>query len=877
MFRLQPKLSPIGGDFYFQLPLEGERILAKVRTYIGDGENFPKPSNEPQKMQAEHDATTEPSADKGVQGLPEYNAAEPEIERIDTDDLLDSISDLTPTTTATSNALASASDALLEQIEDEPLAEHRDDALAESSRLDESIDDADAELKKLASDPLELGSGLSSAELFDDDSGDAGLETLALETNEETQRIAEEKAREDEEEKRRRQEETNRRAAAEASRRKDAVKRKAEEEAAERELQIRQRAEQKAALREAEIKRKAEEEARRREEEIKRKAEEEARRREEEIKRKAEEEARRREEEIKRKAEEEARRREEEIKRKAEEEARRREEEIKRKAEEEARRREEEIKRKAEEEARRREEEIKRKAEEEARRREEEIKRKAEEEARRREEELQRKAEETRKLREEEITRRAKETSQRREEAIKRKAKEVALRREEELKRKAKEKVLQREVEIRRQAEESVREREEELQRKAEQAAREREEEFQREFEEAARRREELRPGRVEELPVAEEGGDEPLSAPDHPKSRFPLGVPPVGPEAPETSEGNVGTTTDVATLFFRFWEQKVTGRIDFSWDDRLKSVFFERGFPVDAYSSDAFDRMEEYLYREGKITRGQYQAARVKGIQNRRRLGAYLVSDGFLKPDELFIGVRGHLEDIILSLFEWETGSYRFIPEMATEDDRIALGVHPLALFLSGIRRKYLLRRLIRIVGGPSTLIKLKPSAEQLLEHFDLSPEERQALRFLDGTRSIEDLVFSTGQREHGLYSILAALVTAGAVEVLVHGLEGMSADGTSDSDSIDKERILEKLQHVRRQDYFQILGLSRGATPYEVDQAFKRSVREFSPQHFSQTLRHAMHDELEEIGQVLTEARMVLRDEPLRDAYARHLPAAG
>ncbi len=353
------------------------------------------------------------------------------------------------------------------------------------------------------------------------------------------------------------------------------------------------------------------------------------------------------------------------------------------------------------------------------------------------------------------------------------------------------------------------------------------------------------------------------------PARPVPAGMTPLDP-----AEALFGETRDIAEIMAIAHRQEVTGRVDFISEQRQKSVFFERGVPVDAYSSQVFDRMEEYLLRNGKITRAQYQEVRVKGLKGPRKVGAYLVSSGYLKPHELFEAVRGHLAEVFCGVFEFESGTYRYLPERASEDDRIALDLDVRALILEGVRRKYLVPRLMKRVGGPSTLLGMKAGAVPDFELLRLAEAERAVVRLVDGTRNIEDIVFSSGLEALRVYHVLVGLVLLGYAEVLVRGLEGNAKDGVLTADGIDKNRILDKIEQIRQLDYFQILGVAKSATPYEIDRAYERNLAEFEPNRFSSSLREQMFEELGEITRVLADAREVLRDEQVRDAYARHLP---
>ncbi|MEM6731102.1 MAG: DUF4388 domain-containing protein, partial [Myxococcota bacterium] len=353
------------------------------------------------------------------------------------------------------------------------------------------------------------------------------------------------------------------------------------------------------------------------------------------------------------------------------------------------------------------------------------------------------------------------------------------------------------------------------------------------------------------------------------PARELPGGLRPFSPE-----RGAFDKAYDIATLFHDVWLRQVTGQIELSSHHHQKSLFFERGHPVDAFSSQVYDRMEEFLFREGKITRSQYQEVRIKGLRSPRKIASYLVTEGYLKPEELFEVVRGHLESILFSIFEFEEGEFKFVSQRAEEDDRVMLDLHPRSLIVEGIRRKYTLPRLMERVGAPSSLLGPREGSTVDFDSLGFGPDERQVVRLLDGTRNIEDIVFSTGLGAQRVYHVLASLVATDAVEVLVRGIEGVNPDGTSAADDIDRTRIREKYEHVRNADYFHILGVSRRATPYEVERAFDRNKREFSHGRFSEAIRSELEEELAEIEQVLLDARDILADESLRDAYARHLP---
>mgnify|MGYP001300311649 FL=1 len=294
----------------------------------------------------------------------------------------------------------------------------------------------------------------------------------------------------------------------------------------------------------------------------------------------------------------------------------------------------------------------------------------------------------------------------------------------------------------------------------------------------------------------------------------------------------------------------------------------------METFSNQKFDKTEDYLYREGKITRAQYQSLRLRNIQGSRKIGAILVSEGQLKPEELFESVRGHIKEVCTSLFEWQQATYQFREEEIDEDQKVKLRDDPRSLIIEGIRRKYLLPRLMTVVGPPSTLLKPRSEGQLDAELLKLEARERQAVRMLDGTRNIEEIVFSTGLGPLAIYQVMAGLLTLDLVQVLVRGNEGYNLDGSSSADLLDRRRLEDKVEQTRHQDYFTILGISRQATPYEITLAHKKQVQEYATMNFSEAIRKQYKRELNEIERVLDDAYEVLQDDGLRLAYARNLP---
>ena len=300
------------------------------------------------------------------------------------------------------------------------------------------------------------------------------------------------------------------------------------------------------------------------------------------------------------------------------------------------------------------------------------------------------------------------------------------------------------------------------------------------------------------------------------------------------------------------------------------RRLWLELGGLVGADSAAPDERAEEMALRLGLVTRDQHRELlpRVSG-QASRRVGALLLERGCLKPSELALLARRRAEDIAFALFTSDA-RYRFDPaERVPPDERVALERGALALAVEGVRRRWGARHLDAVLGGPASL--LAPAAHPPdLADLALSAEERRVAQLADGLRTLDEILAGTPLDALSSRQVLAALVEVGALEVKARG--PLEADVTARAGAIDVLRVREKLEQVRRADYFAILGLGRGCTAYEVREAAERLLTELVLERFEAGAPRVAAD-VREIRRVVEDARDVLADDAVRAEYLASL----
>ncbi len=308
----------------------------------------------------------------------------------------------------------------------------------------------------------------------------------------------------------------------------------------------------------------------------------------------------------------------------------------------------------------------------------------------------------------------------------------------------------------------------------------------------------------------------------------------------------------------------RVTGRLDYG-GDVPRSIYLEEGRVVGATSGAPHERVDEVALRLGLVTREQHRlaGAGTTGLSS-RRAAMLLLDRGWLKPTELTSLVRRRTEEVLFALFGETRAPFRYAAAGVPSDERIALDRGTLALAVEGVRRKWLAPLLDTLLGGPGSLLAPAPQPPTSAE-LGLTAGEQRVLELADGLRTLDEILADSPLEDLRARQTLAALVMVGALMVRFHA----GARATEEVPSIDLARVREKLDQVRRADYFAILGLARQCTPYEIREAAERLGGEFDSARFTGVEEPGLAEKLAEIRQVVAEALEVLSDDALRGEY--------
>ncbi len=323
----------------------------------------------------------------------------------------------------------------------------------------------------------------------------------------------------------------------------------------------------------------------------------------------------------------------------------------------------------------------------------------------------------------------------------------------------------------------------------------------------------------------------------------------------------------DVLRRLWQLHKRRFTGRLVVGFAGGVvKQVWWRRGLPVYAASTAAGDGLLVRLQARGLLGRGQ-QSAAARVIDGELAGSARrLVQAGLLKPREQQDAVRDAVQRICESLCcdaaeHWQT-------EAGAPPAEIDVETPLLAMLVAGARLGLGLERM-RDVLPESTRLRLDVDDLAALADELRWPGAEGWLELLDGGRELGLLVAEDGLDERELWAASCVLLAADLAVPAEFDAEAALVE-------IDRRRIDERLALARDSDYFSLLGVGREAGRAELLRAYADLRDTFADEQLEPRTREELADLLAELHAALDEAREVLLDEAMREAYLAQLSGA-
>jgi len=370
------------------------------------------------------------------------------------------------------------------------------------------------------------------------------------------------------------------------------------------------------------------------------------------------------------------------------------------------------------------------------------------------------------------------------------------------------------------------------------------------------------------DLRDGDEASDEESGELDHPRRELPL---------PVQDRGSL-RRIEVPRLLQVLRDREFHGRLELLRGRVRKDAWFDHGVFAFAQSNAPRERLAEGLRGTGKLTPAALEEARrfpgVSPVDEAR----HLIGAGWLKPDELGEVLVGHGRAVIAATFAWNRGDWVLHPdEPSPVGGAAARDIGLQRWVYAGVSECVEAAQLWSWLGGSGVFARLRSNVaatqwSELTSAWGLDSARTRAwlplLSCVD--RPLGALVDDESIDEPRAFLALVYTLSLAGVLELTHDAP---IPAVVVPEEIDRVRIDAQLRLVRGADYFEILGLPRSARRTEVLRAYRGLSAAFSDPSLDPAARFVRARELTELRTGLDEARDVLADDTLRNAYLAHL----
>jgi hypothetical protein len=187
------------------------------------------------------------------------------------------------------------------------------------------------------------------------------------------------------------------------------------------------------------------------------------------------------------------------------------------------------------------------------------------------------------------------------------------------------------------------------------------------------------------------------------------------------------------------------------------KRIVFQTGEIYSSWSNHPRESLGQFLIRGRLITEEQLFKALLRQEQQGRMLGAILVEDGAITPDQLRQALQTKAEETVYDLFQWPDGEFQFRDGEFAEVFHIELPVTHVVL--EGIRRMDEWQRFRAAFPDPSCTFSVVPRAAAG------EATESHALELAAAGRTLPEIALEMRRSEFDAASLLLALHERGLV----------------------------------------------------------------------------------------------------------------
>jgi hypothetical protein len=332
----------------------------------------------------------------------------------------------------------------------------------------------------------------------------------------------------------------------------------------------------------------------------------------------------------------------------------------------------------------------------------------------------------------------------------------------------------------------------------------------------------------------------------------------------------------DAAQALAQIIAARVTGSLALENTDGVRRVVVREGDLISAASGLETETLLAFLGARGELPRELVDRLAGKVPPFGRHAGAALIANGHLRQDQLWPVLRAHAEWVIGRAIGVSSGTLALEaepPGRLRGEPSVFGGATGAEVYLEVVRRVVSPDLAVQRLGGLGARLSFGANASMLAE-CALEMTLRERLERNSG-ETVGAMIGASPEAD--LASVLYGLAALGVLETMraIAGPRPPPSPAGDAPDALDADavraRVRARMQLVEEGDYFELLGVNREATGYEVRRAFLELRRAFEPTRILTPELADLRTDIETITFVLDEAYEILRDSARRERYRR------
>jgi hypothetical protein len=331
-----------------------------------------------------------------------------------------------------------------------------------------------------------------------------------------------------------------------------------------------------------------------------------------------------------------------------------------------------------------------------------------------------------------------------------------------------------------------------------------------------------------------------------------------------------------LSDIFLSLQRSEKTGILELKNGSLCKKVYIKNGNMIFAASNHEEDRLGEFLMKAEKITLDQYYQS-IEGMKRKgKRQGTVLVELGYLKPKDLIWAITHQVEEIILSLFQWEDGEFEFKEGILPSEEVITLKLSTANLIYRGIKRINNVTYIKNACPPMNAILYYSAEPIDLFQDITLEEKDKGVLSLIDGSRKVLDIISLSPLSNLQTMKILYALMSTRIIEIKEEGKiiedkigEKILKEPEGEFDPAFVEKVETIYDRLSSTDYYTILGITKWNTSAEIKGAYYRKAKEFHPDKHFHLPSETLKNKLNAVFSYLTVAYKTLSDLKMRREY--------